>query len=80
MKDAQSFDPARLNDEPYLLDGFRQVYGASSNLIPQKQDVKRVMLLKGALAKYYDPSLNEIWWIETRPVNEVFERPDFASK
>lgn len=80
IKDVQSFDPARLKNEPYLLDGFRQVYGASSNLIPEKQDVKRVMLLKGALAKYYDPSVKEIWWIETRPVNEVFERPDFASK
>lgn len=80
VKDAQSFDPARLKNEPYLLDGFRQVYGASSNLIPEKQEVKRVMLLTGQLAKYYDPSLSEIWWIETRPVNEVFERPDFASK
>lgn len=80
VKDAQSFDPARLKNEPYLLDGFRQVYGASSNLIPEKQDIKRVMLLKGQLAKYYDPALNEIWWIETRPVNEVFGRPDFASK
>ncbi|PSL22907.1 M56 family metallopeptidase [Dyadobacter jiangsuensis] len=79
-KDARSFDPARLRNEPYLLDGFRQVYGASSNLIPEKQDIKRAMLLKGKLAKYYDPSLDEIWWIETRPVNEVFERPDFASK
>ena len=80
VKDAKSFDPARLKNEPYLLDGFRQVYGASSNLIPEKQDIKRVMLLKGQLAKYYDPSLDEIWWIETRPVNEIFERPAFASK
>ena len=80
IKDTQSFNPARLKDEPYLLDGFRQVYGASSNLMPEKQDIKRVMLLKGPLARYYDPSLNEIWWIETRPVNEVFERPDFASR
>lgn len=80
VKDAQSFDPARLKDEPYLLDGFRQIYGASSNLIPEKRDVKRVMLLKGRLAKYYDPALDQIWWIETRPVNEVFERPAFASK
>lgn len=80
VKNVQSFDPARLKNEPYLLDGFRQVYGASSNLIPEKRDVKRIMLLKGQLAKYYDPSLNEIWWIETRPINEVFERPDFASK
>ncbi|WP_342087447.1 M56 family metallopeptidase [Dyadobacter sp. OTU695] len=80
VKDAQSFDPDRLKNEPYLLDGFRQVYGASSNLMPAKQDIKRVMLLKGRLAKYYDPALDEIWWIETRPVNEVFERPAFASK
>ncbi|SDD57739.1 Signal transducer regulating beta-lactamase production, contains metallopeptidase domain [Dyadobacter soli] len=80
VKDAKSFDPARLKNEPYLLDGFRQVYGASSNLIPEKQEIKRVMLLKGRLAKYYDSSVNEIWWIETRPVNEVFERPDFAAK
>jgi beta-lactamase regulating signal transducer with metallopeptidase domain len=78
IKDAKSFDLARLQNEPYLLDGFRQVYGASSNLMPEKRDVKRVILLKGQLAKYYDPSRNEIWWIETRPVNEVFGRPDFA--
>lgn len=80
VKDAQSFDPARLKSEPYLLDGFRQVYGASSNLMPAKQDIKKVILLKGQLAKYYDPALDQIWWIETRPVNEVFERPAFASK
>ncbi len=80
VKDTRSFDPTRLKSEAYLLDGFRQVYGASSNLIPEKQDIKRIMLLKGPLAKYYDSSLKEIWWIETRPVNEVFERPDFASK
>ncbi|MGG7664844.1 M56 family metallopeptidase [Dyadobacter sp. BHUBP1] len=80
VKDTQSFDPGRLKNEPYLLDGFRQVYGASSNLIPEKRDIKRIMLLKGPLAKYYDSSLKEIWWIETRPVNEVFERPDFAAK
>lgn len=80
IKDVRSFDPARLQDEPYLLDGFRQVYGASSNLMPAKQDIKKVILLKGQLAKYYDPAANEIWWIETRPVNEVFERPAFASK
>jgi beta-lactamase regulating signal transducer with metallopeptidase domain len=80
MKEAKSFDPARLKDEPYLLDGFRQVYGASSNLMPEKQDIKRVMLLKGQLARYYDSSLDEIWWIETRPANEVFERPAFVSK
>lgn len=80
IKDAKSFDLARLKNEPYLLDGFRQVYGASSNLMPEKRDVKRVMLLKGKLAKYYDPAQDEIWWIETRPVNEVFGRPDFASR
>ncbi|HWV29843.1 MAG TPA: hypothetical protein VN038_09335, partial [Dyadobacter sp.] len=80
VKDTRSFDPTRLKSEAYLLDGFRQVYGASSNLIPEKQDIKRIMLFKGPLAKYYDSSLKEIWWIETRPVNEVFERPDFASK
>lgn len=80
IKDVSSFDPARLKNEPYLLDGFRQVYGASSNLMPEKQDIKKVMLLKGQLARYYDPALDEIWWIETRPVNEVFERPAFALK
>jgi beta-lactamase regulating signal transducer with metallopeptidase domain len=80
VRDAQSFDLAKLKDEPYLLDGFRQVYGASSNMIPEKHEVKKVMLFKGSLARYYDPALKEIWWIETRPVNEVFGRPDFASK
>ena len=80
MKDANSFDPSRLKNEPYMLDGFRQVYGAGSNLMPAKQEIKRVMLLKGKLARYYDSSLDKIWWIETRPVNEVFERPDFAKK
>ncbi|WP_353719447.1 M56 family metallopeptidase [Dyadobacter sp. 676] len=80
IKDVRSFDPSRLNTEPYMLDGFRQVYGASSNLMPAKQEIKQVMLLKGSLAKYYDPALDRIWWIETRPVNEVFERPDFALK
>ncbi|MCF0070171.1 M56 family metallopeptidase [Dyadobacter sp. CY261] len=80
IKDVPSFNLSRLKNEPYLLDGFRQVYGASSNLMPLKEEVKRVMLLKGRLARYYDPALDQIWWIETRPVTEVFERPDFASK
>ncbi|MHA4739971.1 M56 family metallopeptidase [Dyadobacter sp. MSC1_007] len=78
--DASAFDLTRLKNEPYLLDGFRQVYGASSNLIPLKEEVKTVVLLKGMLARYYDPSLDKILWIETRPVKEVFERPDFAVK
>lgn len=78
--DANAFDLARLKNEPYLLDGFRQVYGASSNLIPLKEEVRKVVLLKGKLARYYDPSLDKILWIETRPVKEVFERPDFAVK
>lgn len=78
--DAPSFDPGRLQTEPYMLDGFRQVYGASSNLMPEKHEIKRIMLLKGRLARYYDPALDRIWWIETRPVAEVFERPDFARR
>lgn len=80
VRDINSFDLARLQREPYMLDGFRQVYGLSSNLMPLKSDIKKVILLKGKLARYYDASLDELWWIETRPVNEVFERPDFASK
>lgn len=80
---ATEFDPAAfdinwLPSQPYFLDGFRQVYGASSNLIPEKSEIKRIMLLKGPLARYYDRELEEIWWIETRPVDEVFERPAFA--
>lgn len=78
--DTRKFDIAALVKEPYLLDGFRQVYGASSNLMPLPQEIKKVVLLKGKLARYYDPALDRIWWIETRPVAEVFERPDFAAK
>ncbi|GGM93502.1 hypothetical protein GCM10010967_28320 [Dyadobacter beijingensis] len=80
IKDISAFDPATLKAEGYMLDGFRQVHGASSNMMPEKREVKKIMLFKGRLARYYDPSLDRIWWVETRPVNEVFERPDFAAK
>lgn len=76
----RNFNVGRLKTEAYLLDGFRQVYGVSSNMMPLPEEIKRVMRLKGRLARYYDPNLDEIWWIETRPVNEVFERPNFASR
>lgn len=80
FRDVAAFKVDRLKDEPYLLDGFRQVFGAGSNMIPMQQELRNVVLLKGKLARYYDPSLDKIWWIETRPVGEVFERPDFATK
>nr|WP_295934454.1 M56 family metallopeptidase [uncultured Dyadobacter sp.] len=77
--DAKGFDLNTLRSEPYFLDGFRQVNGVGSNLMPLRKDIKRVVLLKGKLARYYDRALDRIWWIETRPVAEVFERPDFTA-
>lgn len=78
MVDSENFDLEKLQKEAYLLDGFRQVAGIGSNLIPRKEEIKKVILLKGRLARYYDNTLDQIWWIETRPVAEVFGRPDFA--
>ncbi|WP_247237431.1 M56 family metallopeptidase [Telluribacter sp. SYSU D00476] len=78
--DVEKFDLAVLEKEPYMLDGFRQVYGVGSNLMPQKEEIKRVAVLKGALARYYDRSLKKIWWIETRPPAEVQGRPEFANR
>lgn len=75
---AANFDLTTLRKEPYMLDGFRQVFGASSNLMPLKEEVKRVAIFKGDLARYYDRKLDKLWWIETRPVEEVMERPDFV--
>ncbi|NIJ53878.1 M56 family metallopeptidase [Dyadobacter arcticus] len=77
-KNASTFDLATLKREPYLLDGFRQVYGIGSNLMPLKNELRKVVLFKGQLARYYDPDRDRIWWIETRPETEVFERPDLA--
>lgn len=77
---AKDFNLAILENEPYMLDGFRQTYGTSSNLMPRKQDVKRVAVFKGDLARYYDRKLDKLWWVETRPVDEVMERPDFVSR
>lgn len=76
--DPQRFDTDILKEQAYLLDGFRQTYGVGSNLMPAKQEIVKVMRFKGRLARYYDRKLDEIWWIETRPAAEVFERPDFA--
>jgi beta-lactamase regulating signal transducer with metallopeptidase domain len=78
--DATSFDLNRLDSEPYFLDGFRQIYGVGSNMKPLKEEIKRVAVFKGKLARYYDKKLDKVLWIETRPVDEVFGRPEFASK
>ncbi|MCE7060602.1 M56 family metallopeptidase [Dyadobacter sp. CY343] len=76
--DISEFDLAKLTETPYFLDGFRQTSAAGSNLMPAKKDILRVALFKGRLARYYDPKCEKIWWVETRPENEVFERPDLA--
>jgi hypothetical protein len=68
-----------LEKDGYFLDGFRQVYGIGSNLKPLKSEIKRVFLFKGNLARYYDPNLDKIWWIETRPEQEIYQRPALAS-
>jgi hypothetical protein len=78
--DPKDFNLAVLENEPYMLDGFRQVYGTSSNLMPLKSEIKRVAIFKGDLARYYDRKLDKLWWVETRPVEEVMERPDFVAR
>lgn len=76
-KSTSTFDLAKLENEAFFLDGFRQENGMGSNMKPAKQDIKRIALFKGDLAKYYDKNLSQVWWIETRPQEEVFERPAF---
>jgi len=78
--DIENFDLSVLEKDAYMLDGFRQVKGIGSNLRPFKEDIKRIFLFKGNLARYYDGKLEKLWWIETRPVEEVNERPDLAIK
>ncbi|SKC05349.1 M56 family metallopeptidase [Dyadobacter psychrophilus] len=80
VKNLSAFDISVLDKEAYFLDGFRQVFGVGSNIKPPKSEIKRVVLFKGRLARYYDPKLEKVWWIETRPENEVFGRPDLAQK
>ncbi|MPR37064.1 M56 family metallopeptidase [Salmonirosea aquatica] len=75
-----NFDIDTLQNEPYMLDGFRQVLGTSSNLVPLKEEIVRVAILKNKLARYYAPKLDKLWWIETRPPAEVQGRPDFAQR
>jgi beta-lactamase regulating signal transducer with metallopeptidase domain len=79
VMDANKFDTAAFEKDAYYLDGFRQTYGIGSNLKPLKSEIKRVFLFKGKLASYYDQKLDKIWWIETRPKEEVYQRPDLAS-
>lgn len=79
-QNVEEFDLSRLEDEAYMLDGFRQIEGIGSNLKPLKEEIKRVYLFKGNLARYYDRKLDKIWWIETRPVTEVYGRPNLAMK
>ncbi|TLV03183.1 M56 family metallopeptidase [Dyadobacter luticola] len=79
-KNVQDFDLEILQKEPYFLDGFRQIYGVESNMMPVKGEIRKVALFTGKLARYYDPESDRIWWIETRPEPEVFERPDIAAK
>ncbi|WP_149240223.1 M56 family metallopeptidase [Dyadobacter sp. 32] len=78
--DIEKFDLSVLENDAYMLEGFRQVNGIGSNLRPAKEDIKRIFLFKGNLARYYDGKLKKLWWIETRPVEEVNERPDLAVK
>ncbi len=78
--DTAGLDLTTLRREPYMLDGFRQVAGAGSNLTPRKEDIRRIAIFKGDLARYYDRKLDKLWWIETRPVEEVMERPNFAAR
>ncbi|WP_026631467.1 M56 family metallopeptidase [Dyadobacter alkalitolerans] len=80
VADPAEFDLAYLNQDAYFLDGFRQVAGIGSNLKPLKSEIRKVVLFKGRLARYYDPKLERMWWIETRPENEVFGRPDLAKQ
>ncbi|MCF0040585.1 M56 family metallopeptidase [Dyadobacter fanqingshengii] len=80
IKDLSAFDISVLDKDAYFLDGFRQVFGVGSNIKPAKNEIRRVVLFKGRLARYYDPKLEKVWWIETRPENEVFGRPDLAKK
>ena len=78
VADPAEFDLDLLEKDAYFLDGFRQVPGVGSNLRPLKSEIRKVVLFKGRLARYYDPKLENVWWIETRPENEVFGRPDLA--
>ena len=75
-----NFDLATLETEPYMLDGFRQVPGTSSNMRPLKEEIVRIAILKNRLARYYAPKLDKLWWIETRPPAEVQGRPEFARR
>jgi hypothetical protein len=77
--DANQFDTTAFEKDAYFLDGFRQTYGIGSNLKPLKSEIKRVFLFKGKLARYYDQKLDKIWWIETRPEPEIYQRPALAS-
>ena len=78
--DVASFDISKLDSEPFFLDGFRQVFGVGSNIKPLKEEIKRVAIFKGKLARYYDKKLDRLWWIETRPAEEVYGRPALAKK
>jgi hypothetical protein len=75
-----TFDLTTLQNEPYMLDGFRQVPGTSSNLMPEKEEIVRIAIFKNKLARYYAPKLDKLWWIETRPPGEVQGRPEFAGR
>lgn len=76
--DVSKFDMSLLEKESYYLDGFWQVNGVGSNMKPERNEIKRIALLKGKLARYYNKNFEKLWWIETRPADEVVGRPDFA--
>ena len=76
-KNVSNTDLSRVEKEAYFLDGFRQTKGIGSNMKPVKEEIKKIALFKGDLARYYDKSRDKVWWIETRPQEEVFERPLF---
>ena len=76
--DVSKFDMSLLEKESYYLDGFWQVNGVGSNMKPERGEIKRIALLKGKLARYYNKNFEKLWWIETRPADEVVGRPDFA--
>lgn len=75
--DIEGFEMKRLENQPYFVDGFRSASKIGFGPEPSKEEIKKIILLKGDLAQYYDHNLKELLWIETWPANKVRERPAF---
>lgn len=70
-------------EDAVFINGFRAYRNSQltrySDLLSGNENAKTIYKLTGALAAHYSEKASVVWWIETKEVDKVFNRPDFES-